>query len=345
MKMRTQLLIANALSIIIILIFLTISYVRMLLPNEAIELLTIVTVAAGILSFFIHGLLIRPIEKAITLIRLESKKIAEGKFEGKVSSIGPKEFQQLAEHFNEMSSKLEESFTKIKQAEASRKELVANISHDLRTPLASIQSFVEALQDDVIEDKQTFDQYLKTIRLETKRLDHLINDLFQLSQLEAGTEAFEPTRYHLDSLIVETLQNQYFQIEEHGLKISVQIPDKLSPLMIMPEKIKRVLINFIQNAIRYAPRGSQLGIDVKESVDCVKVSVTDEGEGINESELPHIFERFYRVEKSRNKAHGGAGLGLAISKSIIDLHGGEIGVQSKQGEGSTFYFTLPKQHK
>ncbi len=343
MKLRTHLLIANGISIGFILIFLIFSYIKMFISFNAIMWLSVVTIIAGIISFFTHVLLTRPIQKAIHLISLESNKIASGDFDGKVPQIGPIEFKELANRFNDMSDKLEESFTQIQQAESSRKELVANISHDLRTPLASIQSFVEALQDNIIDDEDTYQRYLQTIKLETKRLSHLINDLFQLSQLESGREAYQPIPYHLDDLILETLQNQYLQLEEHKMEVSVQLPDKIAPAAIMPEKIKRVLINLIQNAIRYSPKGSTIGINVEETMDDeIKVIISDQGEGISVKELPHVFDRFYRIEKSRNKEYGGIGLGLSIAKSNVELHGGRIGVESKLGEGSSFWFTIPK---
>jgi two-component system, OmpR family, sensor histidine kinase SaeS len=341
MKIRTQLLIANALSIFLIFIFLMVSYFCMLLPDDAIMMLTFVTAIAGILSFFVHGMLIRPIEKAVAQMKDESKKIADGYFNGKVSLIGPKECRQLAGNFNEMSRKLEESFTKLQRSEASRKELIANVSHDLRTPLASIQSFVEALQDDVIEDKDVFDQYLKTIQSETKRLGYLIHDLFQLTQLESEVEVFDPEPYHVDKLLIEALENQYVYMEEKELHVQVDIPEKLPIVAVMPEKMMRVLVNLLQNAIRYSMSGDTLNIVAEEEAKMIRISITDEGEGIPLEEQSFIFERFYRVEKSRSKEYGGSGLGLAICKSIVELHGGRIGVVSEQGEGSTFYFTIP----
>lgn len=343
MKLTTQLMVANGISLGFIFIFLMFSYTQMVFFNrEAVIILTTVTIIAAILSFIFHYFLTRPIQKAIQLISQESKKIADGNFEGKVPTIGPIELCELADRFNHMSDELEKSFAKLHQAEASRKELIANVSHDLRTPLASIQSFVEALQDGVIEDEHTFQKYLNTIRLETTRISHLIDDLFQLSQLDAGLEHFNPEPYHLDNLIIETLESQYLQLEKHNMGVSVHIPDKVPAVTIIPHKIKHVLINLIQNAIRHSSPGNKIEINVKNEMDHVKVVVSDEGEGISKKDLSSVFDRFYRIEKSRNKDHGGSGLGLSIAKSIVELHGGEIGVKSKRGEGSSFWFTLLK---
>ncbi|GGE31863.1 two-component sensor histidine kinase [Pullulanibacillus camelliae] len=344
MRLRTQLIAVNGISFAFIFVILMFSYTQMVFFNgEAILILLLVTVGAGMVSFFTHYFLTRPIQQAIQRISLQSKAIAAGEFDGRVPVIGPMEFQELANNFNEMNHNLQESFQKLHQSEASRKDLVANISHDLRTPLTSIQSFVEALQDHVIEDEETLRKYLKTIQLETQRISHLINDLFQLSQLDSGIYQHHPEPYHLDNLIVETLETLTFQIEKNKINIIVDMPNQIPAVFIDPYKIKQVLINLIQNALRYSRIGSTIKIKIEKLEKAsVKVTLIDEGEGIPEKDLSSVFNRFYRVEKSRNRGHGGAGLGLSIAKSIVERHGGAIGVDSKLGEGSSFWFTLPK---
>lgn len=335
--------VANGLSIGFIFVFLIFSYFRMFLHPEKILVLSIVTAAAGLISFLTHYILTKPIHRAIRLISLESEKIAEGQFKGKVPALGALEFRELADRFNTMSGKLEKSFTQLQQAEVSRKELVANVSHDLRTPLASIQSFVEALQDGVIEDEETFQKYLKTIRLESERISHLIEDLFQLSQLDSGFASHTPEPFHLDDLVLQTLENQYVQLEKCKIDVSVLIPDKMPAVIIVPHQIKRVLINLLENAIRYSSFGGRIEIKAENVPgDFVKIVVSDEGEGIAEEDRAKVFNRFYRVEKSRNKQHGGSGLGLSIAKSIVEIHGGSIGVENRPGGGSSFWLMLPK---
>ncbi|SDO82439.1 two-component system, OmpR family, sensor histidine kinase SaeS [Paenibacillus sp. yr247] len=290
----------------------------------------------------IHYFMTRPLEKAIHAITQETTQISEGHFEGKVPQIGPFEFQRLAAQFNRMTGKLNESFQKLKTAEASRMELVANVSHDLRTPMASIQSFVEALQDEVIQDKITFERYLQTIRLETARLDGLIQELFKLSQLDAGGTEFSPELYHVDHLLIDGLQSLAFHLEEKKLHIETDVPDQLPPVAIMPQEMKRVLSNILHNAIRYSPIGGTIEIKAEQLSDqYVQLQIKDHGDGIEEHDCNRIFDRFYRADPSRTRASGGAGLGLAIAKSIVQLHGGSIGVESRSGHGSRFWFTLP----
>jgi two-component system, OmpR family, sensor histidine kinase SaeS len=345
MKLRTYLLLANAVSIVFLLIFLIISFDKMLLNIRQFIWISTITFAVGVLSVFLHFLMIRPLEKSVRMIVAESKKIALGNYHAQVPVVGPVEFKKMANQFNEMSTHLEVSFNRLRDSEVSRRELIANVSHDLRTPLASIQSYVEALQDGVIVDKETYQKYLSTIQTESIRLGHLINDLFELSRLDAGVEEFQPELYPLEDLIVEKLKSFALQFEHKKLQVSVFMPDDSPLVQIMPFKIKRVFANLLENAIRYAPDESRIEITVTPHQNqFIEVSVADQGEGIGEIEQTQLFERFYRTDKSRNRHSGGAGLGLAIAKSVIELHGGHVGVESVKGEGSRFWFTLPKVH-
>ncbi|WP_144028458.1 sensor histidine kinase [Paenibacillus ferrarius] len=329
----------------IILLTLFICYIYMLLKWKDVILLSAVTVGAAGVSMLIHYYMTRPLEKAIHAITQETTQISEGHFEGQVPQIGPIEFQRLAGQFNHMTGKLNESFQKLRSAEVSRRELVANVSHDLRTPMASIQAFVEALQDDVIQDKATFARYLQTIRLETGRLDGLIQELFKLSQLDAGGTEFVPERYNVDHLLLDSLQSLAFQLEEKQLQIDIDLPERLPPVAIMPQEMKRVLSNILDNAIRHSPVGGTISIQAKQlSAPYVQLNIQDEGQGMEEADSKKIFDRFYRADPSRTRTSGGAGLGLAIAKSIVELHGGTIGVESQtaiDNRGSRFWFTLP----
>jgi two-component system, OmpR family, sensor histidine kinase SaeS len=341
-KLRSYLLIANGVSITIILVCLLISYDKMLLSFNQTMWLSTVALLAGLLSFVVHFFMTRPIEKSIITITEQSKRLAVGDFQISVPLTGPIEYQELGKQFNEMANRLEESFEKVVNTEQSRRELIANVSHDLRTPLASIQSFVEALQDDVLEDKETYERYLATIKTETQRLSKLINDLFDLSRLEAGAEVFEPDIYHVDSFILESLQGIALQLKERQIDVVVDVPESVPAVWMVAHQMKRVLDNLLQNAITYSPSGSNIYISAEKTADeFVRIALNDEGEGMEEGELLNIFDRFYRADKSRNREKGGAGLGLAIAKSIIELHGGTIGAQSEPGKGSCFWFTIP----
>ncbi|MFJ7755547.1 sensor histidine kinase [Peribacillus muralis] len=343
MKIRTQLLLANIASIGVIVIFLIFSYIKMVLPPAIFNLLVFITLIATVISILVHLYLTKPILKSIRDISAGAKKIREGDFNCRINESNIIELNTMALNFNDMNEQLLKSFENLSKSEASRKQLVANISHDLRTPIASIKAFSEALEDGVVEDKETFHQYLRTLGLETQRLSDLIDELFQLSQLDADGITLVKQPYHIDQLILETLQNQLFQIEEKKLNIEVDLPEQLEPVSIAPSKMKQAVINLLENAIRYSPlNGTIKIIGKKDKYGFIKISMADEGQGIPEADMPYVFERLYRVEKSRNRETGGSGLGLAIAKSIIELHDGEIGVERNDKAGCTFWFTLKR---
>ncbi|WP_248928249.1 sensor histidine kinase [Paenibacillus hamazuiensis] len=344
MKLRSYLLIASTVSLTIILVSLFVCYRYMLLEWNEVMLLGSVTIGAAAVSLVVHFILTRPLETSIRAMSEEASRIAGGHFEGQVPLTGPQEFRQLAARFNQMSAELQISFERLHASESSRRELVANVSHDLRTPMTSIQSFVEALEDDIIQDKETFERYLQTIRLETKRLSRLIDELFELSRLQAGSLEWAPEPCHVDSLIIEALQSHAIQFEEKMLKVSANVLDGVPQVLVMPFEIKRVLANLLENAIMHTPIGETLTVEAKPAAKSgyVRISVSDQGKGVPESDRERIFERFYRVDAARTRKSGGAGLGLAIAKSIVERHGGEIGVEREEPRGSRFWFTVPQ---
>lgn len=343
MKLRIYLLLANGASIGIILFSLFICYRHMLLNGHETMLLASVTLGAAAVSLIVHFVLTRRLERSLRQLTKQTEQIGSGQFDRMDPIRGPIEFRQLAERFNEMARKLSTSFDRLRSSEASRRELVANVSHDLRTPLASVQSFVEALQDDVVQDRATFQRYLRTIRHETQRLNGLIEDLFELSQLDAGSRAWKPELCHADSLIVDVLHSHELMLEEKRLDVRVHLPEDLPPLLAMPFEMKRLLSNLLQNAIRHSPMNGCIEVEARTHPErhCVRIAVMDEGDGVASEERELIFERHYRSDRSRARASGGGGLGLAIAKSIVLLHGGQIGYEpGPAGGGSCFWFTI-----
>ncbi|MBS2970144.1 HAMP domain-containing protein [Metabacillus sp. KIGAM252] len=345
MKIRTLLILANFLSTLLILMFLLISFVRMSIPNESILILTIITFAAGSISALAHFFLTGPLMKAVNQVKSESKKMSEGQFAVRVSEKGPAEIKELGSHFNEMAKKLDHMFQEVKKSEAYKTELIANVSHDLRTPIASILSYVEALQDGVVKSEQERKDYLETIKKESNRLSKLIQELFELSQLDSNQTPFRPETVHADQLVLDVLQQFELIFKEKQVQLEVRMHDDIPAIQIVRDQIMRVLSNLIQNSVAHSPVNSVILLQVKKVDQSLVFSVKDEGQGIKLSDQKRIFERFYRAEKSRNKALGGSGLGLAIAKEFIALHHGQIGVRSEEGKGSEFWFSLPLKQK
>ncbi|MGG2017927.1 sensor histidine kinase [Bacillus sp. S10(2024)] len=346
MKLRYQLLLMNSLSMSIMVIAIWYSDTRMLLRPEQTRLLTGVAIVAMILSTLIYWLLTRPIMRSIQNLIALSQQFSDRHFET-MYIIGkePREFQELATAFQKMAKKLEEGFTKLEEGEKARTELISNISHDLRTPIASVQLMIEAMQDNVIEDPDMKKQYLATILKEMQRLNGLINNLFDLSKLELGQEEFHPSLTHVDRVLLEVLDSHSILLEEKRMHLEVQVSDTLPRLLIMPCKIVRVISNLLHNAIRYSPAASTIDLIVEENKQKqhVQFIIRDEGQGIKYNDQLRIFERFYRTDQSRSSQSGGSGLGLAIAKSLVEMHKGEIGVRDRLDgkQGTEFWFTLP----
>ncbi|BCB05552.1 sensor histidine kinase [Bacillus sp. KH172YL63] len=344
MKIRTLLILANTISLVVILVFLTISYVQMFLSTDIIILLSLITMGAGILSFAVNLMITSPLLTSVKQMSKEAERMAGGDFDVKVTEAGPKEIKELAANFNHMSSRIEGMFEELKESEKFKSELIANVSHDLRTPLSSIHSFVAALNDEIIEDRETRKRYYETILTETEKLSDLIEEVLAFSQLENRKLPWNPEFTPMDQLLVETMQQFERSFEEKEMEVHVEYDETLPHVPLMPVQVKRVMTNLIQNALSFSPDGTNLVISAVKREGAMEFSVTDHGKGIHLDEQDSIFERFYRVEKSRNKAGGGSGLGLSISKEIIQLHGGEIGVESDGKTGSTFWFRLPLEN-
>lgn len=234
-----------------------------------------------------------------------------------------------------------QDITELRQLEELRRDFLANVSHELRTPLTSIQGFVEAMVDGVISDEELRKKYLEVIHRETLRLSRLIHDLLDLSLMESKKVEWEMSPLSLFPLIDQVLLKLMPQIEDKKIQIKKDFSSPLPLVWGNMDRIEQVLINLLSNALIFSPPESTIEIKVWQEGKEVAVSIKDQGEGIPEKDIPHLFERFYRVEKSRSREKGGTGLGLAIAKQIIENHGGTIKVESQLHQGTTFIFTLP----
>jgi two-component system sensor histidine kinase SaeS len=345
MKLSVQLLVINLLSVALLIGALMIGYWKMLLTLNQTWMLTEIAIGAGVVSSIAFGLMTIPLTRSIRRLVLFSDRVAHLAFDAQVNTErGPAEVRHLARSLYTMSHRLSESFAQLEGMERTRRELIANISHDLRTPLAAIQSYVEALEDGVVDEKVEMDRYLRTIHNETRRLSRLIDDLFELSKLEAGHQSLGAVPCHLEQVLAEVLDSHQLLLNEKRLTMVVDIPDNLPVLILSPEKIYRVVANLLLNAIRYSPEGGAIELGVTlEFADLVQVSLADHGPGVHPSDQVRLFERFYRSDPSRTRHTGGSGLGLAIARGLVQLHGGEIGVKGRSdaSSGAVFWFTLP----
>lgn len=365
MKLRSYLLLANAISIVFIVILLLLFFRYMLLSKEQLIWLTLATVGAGGVSGLLHFVIVRPLELSVRRVGEGARRIAAGDLQVRIAHTGLKEFKQLADQFNHMGISLEESFRQLKAAESAQRELVANMAHDLRTPLASMQSYVEAIEDGVIQDEETFRRYLATIRMETIRLGELIRDLFELSTLDAVKSVMKENKWSIaEDVLVDVLPRFTRQLELKELQLKVKLPDHPLRLMIPSNHLQRIFQNLLENAVRHSPQGGMIIIEAEEMDEesreneeskngnvmknrdvtkkIVRFNVRDSGEGVPAGDELKIFERFYRSDRSRSRESGGAGLGLSIAKLLVEQHDGQIGVIASDPQGSIFWFTVWK---
>ncbi len=229
--------------------------------------------------------------------------------------------------------------THLMESEELRTQLLANVAHELRTPLTSISAYAQALQDDLARDDETRLKFITTIQKESARLNRLVTDLLDLSIMQAGKVEWPVGPVNMADLMARVAE----RCRTAGRAVRLEIDDgKSLPAARGNEaRLEQVLQNLLDNACKYSPEGEPLVLRAKATASQLVVSVADRGPGIPEADLPRIWERFYRVDKSRSRSDGGAGLGLAIVKEIVEAHGGSVGVDSEEGEGSVFWFTLP----
>jgi two-component system phosphate regulon sensor histidine kinase PhoR len=230
--------------------------------------------------------------------------------------------------------------TEEKRVEAIKRDFVANVSHELRTPLASIKGYAETLLDGALDNKETLKKFLTIIDRHANRMTALIEDLLTLSKLESHQMpmSFEPL--DVKGIISGVIQGFEKQVKDKGIEIVINVGDNLPKVMGDKGRLEQVIVNLVDNAIKYTNDG-KVKVVAKKLDNVLKVDVEDTGIGIPEKDIPRIFERFYRVDKGRSRELGGTGLGLAIVKHIIQGHNGKIWVESQLGKGTTFSFTLP----
>ena len=298
--------------------------------------------AAGIAMSVGYFLSVALTDRIVTLNRA-ALEIAQGDLSVRVPVTGNDEMASLAHTFNEMAAQLEAADRKQRELDTLRRNLIAWAGHDLRTPLASIQAIVEALADGVVEDPGTVNRYLHTAQREIRSLSLLIDDLFELAQLEAGGVPLELSPNSISDLISDTVESFSELADRQGVMLAGSVGTDVDPVIMDAQLIGRVLSNLLGNALRHTPARGTVQVRAYRTAENVAVEIQDTGEGIDAGDLPHIFERFYRGEKSRSRATGGAGLGLAIAKGIVEAHGGQIGAESAPGEGTCFSFFLPAQ--
>jgi signal transduction histidine kinase len=287
---------------------------------------TIVAIVASVgLAIILARMLARPLAE----IGAAARRIADGDYAARVPREGPEELASLADSFNQMAASLEDQ-------EAMRRDFIANAAHELRTPLTNLQGYLEALRDGVISaDRSTYE----SLHEEADRLVRLSRSLDALAEGDAGTNPSHPIELDLSGAIRSAIDLATPAVERAGLRLELDVPDRL-PAQADPDRLAQVLANLLSNAVRYTPAGGSITVRAERQPADVLVSILNTGDGIPAEDIDRVFERFYRVEKSRDRARGGAGIGLAIVKQLIEASGGRVGAESTGGV-TRFWFSLP----
>jgi signal transduction histidine kinase len=302
---------------------------------KGLALAILVTAVVGVILF---GFLTRRLRGMKDVVGA----FAKGKFDRRIEAVSDDEIGELAVSFNQMADTIEASVEELRSTDRLRRELIANVSHDLRSPLAVMQGYLETIimKGDTL-DLDERQSYMDVVFKNTRYLNTLVSELFELSKLDAHQiePAFEG--FSIAELVQDLVMQYEAKAAAYDVRLDADLPDQLSLVYADIGLVERAISNLIDNAIRYTPPGGSIRVTPMNKGDAVCVRVADTGYGIPEEDLPHIFERFYRVEKSRSRDKGGTGLGLAIARKIMELHGTTLEVKSALNQGTTFSFQLP----
>jgi histidine kinase len=300
--------------------------------NSFNEALLIAVLAASIVALAVSYVFSRNILAPVQVMKNASQRIAEGHYDERVEINGKDELHQLAESFNKMAGQLE-------QVETMRRRLIGDVAHELRTPLTSIKGSAEGLMDGVLPaSTETYSQ----IHAEAERLSRLVDDLQELSRVEARAVQLDICSSDATALVQTVTKRLRHQFDEKQVILTLSLPHDPVLVLADEDRIIQVLTNLIGNALQYTPPDGTVTVSVERDKTEARFFVRDTGYGIPAEHLVHIFDRFYRVDKSRSRAHGGSGIGLTIVKHLVEAHGGEIRAESAgENKGSVFIFTLP----
>jgi signal transduction histidine kinase len=296
---------------------------------------------AVLIGLFVSRDLTAPLSRLTTT----ATRMSNGDLAVRAPVLGQDEFGQLAQQFNRMAERLEESFTELAAERDALRRFIADASHELRTPITALKNFNELLQNAAADDPAAQTEFLQESEGQIKRLEWITHNLLNLSRFDAGLVELDLAEHDLGTILTDLASSFRTQVQEKQIKLTVHLPELPTVLACDRPRLELALANLLKNGLRFVPPGGHIDLDLKVSSitdshagEVVQLQVRDDGAGIDPTDLPHIFERFYR---GRNNPSVGSGLGLAIVKTIIQAHQGRVAVESRLGEGSRFLIELP----
>ena len=295
---------------------------------------------AALMTVWIYRAIIDPIRK----LEKAAQEIRDGNLDFTLDVDDEDEIGMLCQDFEEMRLRLKESQEEKLQYDKESKELISNISHDLKTPITAVKGYVEGIMDGVADTPEKMDRYVRTIYNKTNEMDHLINELTFYSKIDTNRIPYTFSKLNVEDYFSDCAEELGLEMETRGIElVYANYVEKGVQVIADGEQIRRVIHNIVSNAIKYMekPRGI-IQLRVKDVGDFIQVEIEDNGKGIAAKDLPYIFDRFYRTDVSRNSSKGGSGIGLSIVKKIMEDHGGKVWATSRLGIGTIMYFVLRK---
>ena len=341
MKLKSYILVGYLVSTLLTILVVFWAVQRMLIEKSEVYFLVGMTLIASFIGAAVSIFLLSPVFSSLKHLKKQAQNIAGKDFSTEIETKGPIEFQELGQAFNDMSRNLQDTFQSLDESEQEKRMMIAQLSHDIKTPITSIQVTVEGILDGVIKEEERL-HYLTTIGRQTERLNKLVEELDVLT-LNAQPQDIadeEVEDVFLDQLLIESMSEFQLQIEQEERDVYIQVNPESAKIKSYFDKLSRILVNLLNNAFKYSEPGTRIEVLAQLTEEELTISVKDEGQGILPEDLEKIFNRFYRVETSRNMKTGGHGLGLAIARELAHQLGGEITAESQYGIGSTFTFHL-----
>ena len=341
MKLKSYILVGYLVSTLLTILVVFWAVQRMLIEKSEVYFLVGMTLIASFIGAAVSIFLLSPVFSSLKHLKKQAQNIAGKDFSTEIETKGPIEFQELGQAFNDMSRNLQDTFQSLDESEQEKRMMIAQLSHDIKTPITSIQVTVEGILDGVIKEEERL-HYLATISRQTERLNKLVEelDVLTLNAQPQNIADEEVEDVFLDQLLIESMSEFQLQIEQEERDVYIQVKPESAKIKSYYDKLSRILVNLLNNAFKYSEPGTRIEVLAQLTEEELIISVKDEGQGILPEDLEKIFNRLYRVETSRNMKTGGHGLGLAIARELAHQLGGEITAESQYGLGSTFTFHL-----
>lgn len=308
--------------------------------DMAVAIVLIMLLTVNFFRGMIHAWFVEPISK----MNEAMKHVANGNLEYQMQVSYSGEIGELFHNYEEMRLRLKESTEAASENEKKSKELISNISHDLKTPITSIKGYVEGIMDGVADTPEKMDKYIRTIYNKSNEMDRLINELTFYSGIDSNRIPYHFHRMNVNDFFQDCIEEVGLDLESKNIKFDFEnFVSHDTQIIADPEQLRKVISNIVGNSIKYLEReDGQIDIRILDELDSIRVEIEDNGKGISQRDLGQIFERFYRTDSSRNSTKGGSGIGLSIVKKIIEDHGGYIWATSKEGEGTCMHFVIRK---